>query len=367
MKPRTLHALALAAASFVACKTGGGASPAGKASVSMDPGTKVAEVDGKPITYGDLENDKEVGPKVKQAEVKALTDLYDQRRGLLDELISRRLLEDEAKSKGKTLDQWFQTDYASSVPEPTDAEAKAFYEEHKAQIPPDKTFDELKPRILQAVKQQKLRENMSKTLDQLKQQHHVAVALQPPELPRVDVEAKGPSRGPSTAPVTIVEFSDFQCPYCGREFPVVERLMKDYDGKVRLVFRNFPLDFHPFAEKAAEAGACAADQGKFWELHDKMFGNQQKLGVDDLKGYAKAIPGLDAAKFDKCLDSGEKKDMVAADEKAGADAGVQGTPAFFVNGVFINGAVPYDQMKQTVDGELKRNGAAPPAQHPEKG
>ena len=215
MKSRTLHALALVAASIVACKTGGGAS-AGKAGVSMDPNSKVAEVDGKPITYGELSSDKEVGPKIRQAEVKALTDLYEQRRGLLDELISRRLLEEEAKSKGKTLDQWFQTDYMNSVPEPTDDEAKSFFEEHKAQIPPGQSFDDLKPRIKQAVKQQKLRDGMGKMIEGLKEKHHVSVALEAPELPRIEVEPKGPARGPAAAPVTIVEFSDFQCPYCWR-------------------------------------------------------------------------------------------------------------------------------------------------------
>ena len=356
MKSRTLHVLAALAASTVACKTGG-SSPAGKAGVSMDPSVKVAEVDGQPITYGDMANDKDVGPKVRQAEVKALTDLYDQRRGLLDELISRRLLEQEAKAKGKTLDQWFQTDYVNSVPEPTDDQAKAFYEEHKAQIPAGQSFDELKPRIKQAVKQQQLRDNMGKMLDQLKEKHHVSVALEPPDLPRIEVAATGPDRGPKNAPVTIVEFSDFQCPFCGREYPVIEKLMKEYEGKVHLVFRHFPLDFHPFAQKAAEAGACAADQGseKFWALHDKMFTNQQKLAVDDIKGYAKSV-GIDPAKFDKCLDSGEKKGLVEADQKAGTEAGVNGTPAFFVNGVFINGAVPYEQIKQAVDRELKKKG-----------
>ncbi len=146
MKSSSLHALALVLAGTVACKTGSGA-PAGKGSISMDPAAKVAEVDGQSITYGDLQNDKDVGPKIRQAEVKALTDLYDQRRGLLDELISRRLLETEAKSAGKTLEQWFQTDYVNSVPDPSDDEVKAFYEEHKGQIPAGQSFDELKPRI----------------------------------------------------------------------------------------------------------------------------------------------------------------------------------------------------------------------------
>jgi protein-disulfide isomerase len=356
MKSAYLHALSIAMVLSAACKTGGGSSKtAAPTGTSIDPSTKVAELDGKPITYGDLENDKEVGPKVRQAEVKALTDLYEQRRGLLDELLSRRLLDEEAKSKGKTLEQWLQQDYSSTVPEPTDEEAKAFFEEHRNQIPPGQSFDDLKPRIKQAVKQTKLRDNMNKLLEQLKAKHSVQVALQPPEVPRIDVEAKGPSKGPQNAKVTIVEFSDFQCPYCGREVSVVDRVMKEYDGKVRLVFRHFPLDFHPFAAKAAEAAACAQDQGKFWELHDRMFGNQNKLAVDDLKGYAKAL-GMDSAKFDKCLDSGEKKPVVDDDTKAGTAAGVNGTPAFFVNGIFINGALPFDQFKQTLDRELGKKG-----------
>jgi protein-disulfide isomerase len=208
---------------------------------------------------------------------------------------------------------------------------------------------------VQFVKQQKSREQLTAFVDQLKQKHGVQITLAPPNLPRVEVAARGPSRGPDNAAVTIVEFSDFQCPYCGRVTPTVEKLMKDYDGKVRLVFRHFPLSFHPNAAKAAEAGACAADQGKFWQMHDKMFSNQQKLTVDDLKSFAKDI-GLDQGKFDKCLDSGEKAQLVSADEKDGEQAGVTGTPAFFINGIFINGAVPYEQFKETVDRELKRKG-----------
>ena len=131
MKSRSLHVLALlCSASFVACKTGGGTGT-GKSAITLDPGTKVGEVDGQPITYGELQNDHEVGPKLRQAEVKALTELYEQRRGLIEEMITRRLLEGEAKAQGKTIEQWYQTEYMPSVAEPTDAEAKAFYDEQK--------------------------------------------------------------------------------------------------------------------------------------------------------------------------------------------------------------------------------------------
>jgi len=334
-----------------ACKTG---SPAQQSSLPVNPGEQVAVVDGQPVTYGDVQ--KEHGAKLVQAEVKALTELYDARRSAVDEYVTKRVIDAEAKSKGETLEQWYEKDVLASVPAPSEDEMKKFYEQNKAQMG-GQTYDQIKDRIANFLKQQKGREQLTKTVDQLKAKHGVQITVAQPTLPRVDVEASGPSRGPDRAKVTIVEFSDFQCPYCGREFPVVERLMKEYDGKVRLVFRHFPLDFHPYAQKAAEAGACAADQGtdKFWKLHDKMFGNQQKLAVDDLKGYAKEV-GVDTARFEKCLDSGEKRAVVDADEKAGQKAGVSGTPAFFVNGIFINGAVPYEQFKDTVDRELKRKG-----------
>jgi protein-disulfide isomerase len=334
----------------VACRTQ--QSSATKSSLAIDPGEQVAVVDGQPITYGDVE--KQSGGKLRQAEVKALTDLYDARRGAVDEVVTKKLLEGEAKKKNQSLEQWFQSDFIQSLPAPSDAEMKQFYEERKAQMG-GQPYDQVKDRIAQYLKQQKGRDQLSVLIEKLKKDHGVQVTLQAPNLPRVEVAAKGPARGPENAPITIVEFSDFQCPYCGREAPVVDRLMKEYDGKVRLVFRHFPLNFHPNAQKAAEAGACAADQGKFWEMHDKIFGNQQKLAVDDLKGFAKEV-GLDGKKFDHCLDAGEKKALVEADAKAGEEAGVSGTPAFFVNGIFINGAVPYEQFKDTVERELKKKG-----------
>jgi protein-disulfide isomerase len=334
-----------------ACKTG---SQAQQSPLSLRASEQVAEVDGKPVTYGEVE--KEQGGKLLQAEIKALTELYDVRRTAVNEYVSRRLLEDEAKAKGQTLEQWFDKELLGMVAAPTDEEMKRFYEQNKSQMG-GQSYDKVKDRIATYLKQQKGREQLAKVVDDLKAKHGFKMTLALPNLPRVEVAATGPSRGPENAPVTIVEFSDFQCPYCGREYPVVERVMKEYEGRVRLVFRHFPLEFHSFAQKAAEAGACAADQGgdKFWKLHDRMFTNQQKLAVDDLKGYAKEV-GLDSARFDKCLDGGEKRALVEADEKAGQEAGVTGTPAFFVNGVFINGAVPYEQFKDAVDRELKRKG-----------
>ncbi len=360
MKSRRLHLrslplaalVALNGLALVACSSGATKSaqpPSAQKTQAIDPGAQVAVVDGQPITYGDL--DKKVGTKVRQAEAEYLTKVYELRKETLDNLISERLIEGEAKKSGKSSDDWFK-EFFTNAPAPSEAELKAFYEENASQMG-GKSFEEMGPRISGFLKQQKAKDAIGKTLEQLRTAHGVKVSLAAPDLPRIEVEAKGPAKGPATAKVTIIAFSDFQCPYCSRVVPTIDKVMKEYGDKVKIVFRNFPLDFHPMAEKAAEAGACAHDQGKFWEMHDKMFSDQAKLLVPDLKASAKGL-GLDMAKFEKCLDSGEKKALVDADQKAGADSGVQGTPAFFVNGVFINGAVPYEQFKEAIDRELTK-------------
>ena len=187
-------------------------------------------------------------------------------------------------------------------------------------------------------------------LDKVKKELNVEVTLKPS---RVEVAAEGPAKGPSAAPVTIVEFSDFQCPFCSKAEETVTKVLKTYDGKVRVVFRDFPLPFHPQAQKAAEAAHCAGDQGKYWEMHEKLFANQKALEPPALKGYAKDL-GLDQGKFDRCLDSGDKAKVVDSNRKAGEKVGVTGTPAFFVNGYQLSGAQPFEEFKSIIDSELAR-------------
>ncbi len=158
-------------------------------------------------------------------------------------------------------------------------------------------------------------------------------------------------RGSDTAKVTITEFSDFQCPYCGNAQPVLEEILKNYQGKVKLVYKHFPLQFHQYAEKAAEASECAADQGKFWEYHDLLFGNQDSLTKSDLKNYAEQI-GLDMDKFNSCLDSGIMAERVKNDLNEGIKLGVSGTPAFFINGQKVIGAQPYFVFQSAIERAL---------------
>src|SRR5579871_379368 len=152
-----------------------------------------------------------------------------------------------------------------------------------------------------------------------------------PPVQRIAVPADGPARGPATAKVTIVEFSDFQCPFCSRVNPTLEKIRATYGDAVRIVFRHNPLPFHPNAQPAAEAAVAAADQGKFWEMHDKLFANQQNLTRPDFEKYAGEI-GLDVGKFKAALDSGAGKKKVQDDLAAGQKIGVQGTPNFYIDG-----------------------------------
>jgi protein-disulfide isomerase len=162
--------------------------------------------------------------------------------------------------------------------------------------------------------------------------------------------------------VTVLEFSDFQCPYCIRARPTVARVRETYGDKVRWAFRHFPLpsDVHPLAQKAGEAAACADEQGKFWEMHDRLWASNGQLEVPALKSAAAAI-GVDRARFDACLDSGRHADVVEKDLGAGSGWGVSGTPAFFVNGRLLVGAQPFEAFQQVIDDELERIGAASPA------
>ncbi len=164
---------------------------------------------------------------------------------------------------------------------------------------------------------------------------------------------KSPAKGPKNAPLTVVVFSDFQCPYCSRVEPTLKQLEKEYPGKIRTVWKNFPLEFHQNAKPAATAALAAGEQGKFWEMHDKLFENQRQLDRPSLEKYAQEL-GLNLAKFKTALDGNSYSAQIEAETKEGAAVGVQGTPATFINGRKIGGAYPYETFKKVVDQELAK-------------
>ncbi len=175
---------------------------------------------------------------------------------------------------------------------------------------------------------------------------------------RVAVATEGrPSKGPEDAPVTIVGFSDFQCPYCASLFSTLKAIEKNYQDKVRIVYLQFPLrTIHPNAQKAAEASLCANEQNQFWPMLDAMFADQRKLSVDELKRTAEKL-SLDMSAFNACLDGNKYDSAIRADIAEGLKVGVRGTPAFFVNERFFGGSVPYDEIQRAIEDELQRTSA----------
>lgn len=179
----------------------------------------------------------------------------------------------------------------------------------------------------------------------------------PQEPTAIEVSADDdPFIGDEDAPVTIIEFSDFQCPYCQRFYSeTLPSILSNYveTGKVKIVFRDFPLGFHQYAQKASEAAECADDQGKFWEYHDRIFENQNLLSESNLKAWAQDL-NLDTEEFNDCLDSGKYTEEVQEDMKDGSSYGVSGTPSFFINGIQLTGAQPYAAFEEIIEQELEK-------------
>lgn len=298
----------------------------------------VAMVGNQPITMAEI--DKLAG-----------RELYEVREKALDELITERVVGTAARAAGMSTDDYLRKQAEARVPLISVSEAKTWFEQNKARLPSglgDKSFDDIKDMVVQGLTSDKRRDAMGTLVEEMKAKVGVKLLLR---APRVEVAAEGPSRGPKTAKVTIVEFSDFQCPFCSRGRKVVDEVVAHYGDKVRVVFRDFPLDFHDKAQKAAEASHCAEDQGKFWPMHDWMFDNQDKLDTDGLKTAARQI-GLDSALFEKCLSSGQHSAEVQRHQHDGQKVGVRGTPAFFINGVMLSGAQPFEKFKTEIDRAL---------------
>jgi len=334
-----------------ACQTPSSGGPKVQSGVKLstvDPKTEVAKIGDKTITAGEVEETAQ--KEIAKLNAEYTKNMYQARRGALEGMIVKRIVADQAKAKGVDEEAFIDGEITSRITKPTEAEVKAFFDKNQDKMR-GAPYEMMKPRIEEFLSNQKKGEVAQKYLEELKTKNKVVVMLQEPEPDRVQVEAKGPAMGPADAKVTIVEFSDFQCPFCSRAKEVVDKVMADYKGKVRLVFRDYPLPFHDKATKAAEAGQCANEQKKFWEMHDYMFANQDGLAVEQLKAGAKS-KGLDAKQFDACLDSGKFASNVQEDLKAGQALGVEGTPHFFINGRVLSGAQPYEKFKEVIDSEL---------------
>jgi protein-disulfide isomerase len=316
-----------------------------------DQAKVAAIVAGTPIALAEV--DGLVRPQLMDLQARE----HQLRSQALDALVARTLIEKEAAARGLTPEALDQAEVAAKSAV-TEADVQAYYAANKARFGTTSEKDALE-QIRSGLTRQRQTERRAAFARELRAKYPVEVLLEPYRVP-VEV-GEAPMRGNPKAPVTIVEFSDFQCPYCVRSRPTVKRVREAYGDQLRWVFRHYPLDFHPLAEKAGEAAACAGEQGKFWEMHDRLWENNDKLQVPDLKAHAQAL-GLDSTRFASCLDSGRHQGLVESDLEAGQGYGVSGTPAFFVNGRPLVGAQPFEAFAQVIDDELQRQGIAPPAE-----
>jgi protein-disulfide isomerase len=302
-------------------------------------------VAGEPVTEAELE--ALIAPQLAELRQRE----HQLRTQAVEELISRRLLDREAKRRGMTVEALLKAEVDPKAV-PTDADRKALYEANKSRFA-GKSEAEAMKEIEPAVRQQKRRDRQGEYVRELRGKSKVEVRLEPLRV-ELRLPASAPSRGgPASAPVTVVEFSDFQCPYCSRAQPTLRKVRETYGDKVRFVFVDFPLDFHPLAQKAHEAAYCAEDQGKFWPMYDRLFSSEGKLDVPNLKAYATEL-GLDATAFGTCLDSGKHAARTETAMEEGARNGVTGTPAFFINGRMLVGAQPFESFASVIEDELER-------------
>lgn len=307
----------------------------------------LAEVNGEAITAAEV--DKALGAPLRKLE----EQIYQLKRQKLDALIAERLLEWEAARRGISVRALLDVEVTAKVGPVPDEEVEALYQKNKARLRGEESV--IREQIRARLQNQKVAARRETLVQSLRSGATVVVHLKAPPVFRAEVRVDGaPFLGPAGAPVAIVEFSDFHCPYCKQVQPTLSQILSKYGDKVKLVYRDFPIDrLHPRARQAAEAARCAHDQGKFWAYHDALFANSPKAGPDQLKAYAQEV-GLDLTSFERCLSGRVHEAAVQRDVDDGVRLGVTGTPAFFINGRLLSGAQPVESFARAIDEELAR-------------
>lgn len=305
-----------------------------------------AKINGNIVTYDELLSGVE--SELYEAEMKVYEIKYNQLRAM----VLKKFMESDPNYKGNN-DKFLDEHIAKGVTV-SDKEVDAFVAERK--IPKNNLNDQLTSRIKQFLMKEKKQQAIDAWIAKKTQNSPVEVYLEKPSRPVKDIAVgNSPFMGKADAKVTIVEFSDFQCPFCSRGADIMNELKKKYEGKIKVVFKHFPLPFHTDAPLASEAALCAEEQkkGNFWKMHDLMFADQQKLKKSDLVAKAKKV-GVKEEDFKKCLDSRKFKSAVDADMELGKKVGVKSTPTFFVNGQMVNGAQPVEIFSEIIDEELAK-------------
>jgi len=299
----------------------------------------VVEIDGHPITLSDLERQR------PSALFQAQNAFYEAERKAVDQFVDEYLLIQAAQKEGVSVAELLQRHVNRMLgPDPSEESLRVYYEG----IDTDQPFDAVRDKILEHVRQRRLAKAQKAYMLSLREQAKVAIRLVPPRAQLALNDT--PVRGRLDAPVVLVEYADYECPYCQQIQPALTKLESEYKGRIAFAYKDMPLPMHHHAEKAAEATHCAQVQGKYWEYHDALAASRQ-LDIPALKETARELK-LNGDAFDKCLDNGEQSGTVAHELAEAQALGLQGTPSLFVNGRFYSGVLSYEQLRAIVDEEL---------------
>jgi protein-disulfide isomerase len=308
-------------------------------------GDAIAVVDGQPVPRSAMDE------AVAKASFQVRQQYYDLQKQILDQMIIDRLIEKEAKAKGVTKEALIKAEVDDKVKPVTKEDVHGLFESQKAQMG-GRTEEQMQGQIEQYLNQQRQKDQHDSFEAELRRKGKVQVKIEPPRQ-NVEIPKGWPSVGPENAPVTIVEFTDYQCPYCQRAQNTLDEIMTQYGTKVRVIPRDFPLDFHNRAMFASRAVHCAGDQKKYWEYHVDLLRKPSDLSDTDLEQRASTL-GLDAGAFKTCLASDKHDSTIRDSQHAGEKVEVRGTPSFFINGRFVNGALSKSTFAQIIDDELSR-------------
>lgn len=297
--------------------------------------TIIAKINKEEIKWSDfLKENKNFEVLNKSEKMKKNYELYAQ---LLSKELSKQILEEAAKEDGlKTVDEYIKK-IIDAIKEPTQEELKALYNKLKPKLQ-GKTFDEIRPQLVQYSKREKGQNAVQLRMKKLSDKYKVKVTMPLPVLPKFNINTENsPFIGKKDAEYTLVEFSDFQCPYCSKAAAFTEEILKKYPNKVKVVFKHFPLPFHKNARAASIAAQCSHKQGKFREFYNKAFQNQAKLTEENFIAWAKEFK-LNIDDFKKCLKDSTIETKIDKDLQEGQNLGIQGTPTLYLNGVLYNSA-----------------------------
>lgn len=313
---------------------------------------KPAAKEGLAAKVGEIEiTNAEIQDGIESELFEAETKVFDIKFNRLKGLLLQRYMDKDPRKKGMSNDEFLEKHIAKEVVI-SEKEIEAFIKDQN--IPAEHINPQVKEKIKNYLEMERKKEAVDKWLAEQTKKSPVEVYIPKPRRPTFPVEVgNAPVTGGKDAKVTIVEFSDFQCPFCAKGADLLKDIKKKYGNKVKVAFKNFPLPFHNHAETAAVAGLCANEQGSeyFWKYHDEMFANQDSLDPEGLKKMAKKL-GLKADAFDKCLSENKYLAQVKADMEEGRKIKVKSTPTFFINGKLINGAQPLEVFSEIIDEEL---------------